>query len=580
VQHTALTTVPAFTLAEGFVLVSWWKAILVLIPFVPWAWVVSRVLDKHAARFFLPREAWNVAHLCAGLLAILAALFMPFKGEGAFWAGLGAMIVILLADIVIFALVTNKDERVPEKEHLRLDFSSFTRAREAKKVAKEQGQVALTIKGPDKAIVAPPAASTPEFAVRVAAESVVLKAMGMRSGQVEFIPTGKDGAYGAAYIVDGVRQPGDTMPGADALKVMDFWKGAAKLDLADRRKKLVGDINIEWGEAKRKLRVSSIGGQGGMRVTLLIDPEGQVRRKAAALGLLEPQIAALKEIVDDGKGLVLLAAPSDGGRTTTLYTIVKMHDAYTKNVQTLEFDIQDALEGIRQNKFDPQAEGAEFATVARSIIRRDPDVVGIAELPDAASAKELAKADGERTRIYVSMRTDSALAAVGTWAKAVGEPDLASKNLRGVVAQRLVRKLCTNCRVAYQPSPDMTKKLGLPAGSVKQLFKKGGEVLVKDKPQTCPMCAGVGYVGQEGVFEVFPFGDAERAMLKASNLNGLKLELRKRNLPTIQQAALRKAIDGITSVEEVMRVTADASAAAPTTPTAPASPGPAAARKA
>jgi type IV pilus assembly protein PilB len=245
-----------------------------------------------------------------------------------------------------------------------------------------------------------------------------------------------------------------------------------------------------------------------------------------------------------------------------------MHDAYTKNVQTLEIDVQDALEGIRQNKFDPQADGAEFSTIIRSILRRDPDVVGVAELPDANTAKEIARADQERTRTYVSIKADSSVEAIRTWMKAVGDSELGSKCLHGAVGQKLLRKLCVNCRVAYQPSPDMVKKLGLPPDRIKQLFKKGGQVLIKNKPEVCPVCGGVGYIGQEGVFEVFPIGQNERTLIKGGDWNGLKVEFRKRGLPTVQQTALRKAIDGTTSVEEVMRITGEGGAA-PAPPKAP-----------
>jgi len=157
----------------------------------------------------------------------------------------------------------------------------------------------------------------------------------------------------------------------------------------------------------------------------------------------------------------------------------------------------------------------------------------------------------------------------------VGDIDQASKGLHGVLAQKLIRKLCTNCRVAYQPSPDMVKKLGLPPDKVKQLFKKGGQVLIKNKPEVCPVCGGGGYVGQEGVFEVYKLGEPERTAIRAGDWNALKGELRKRNLPTIQQTAIRKALDGVTSVEEVMRITADpdrASAPAPATRSAEAKP--------
>jgi type II secretory ATPase GspE/PulE/Tfp pilus assembly ATPase PilB-like protein len=529
-------------LAEALVLVSIWKPLLLLLPFVPWAWMVSKVLDKHAARFFLERERWNAIHLSVALAAILMVVFMPLRNEGAFWLAFLGMIVMLTLDVVIFALVTNRDERVPADFRLTLDFSKWQQARAAKAAAKKQGKVELVIKAPDKSVLAPPVSGTPEFDVRLAAEQVIV-----------------------THLVDGVRQTASTMPAADAARLLAFWKGAAKMDVADQRRRQQADINVERGETRRKVRMTSVGSQAGPRLAFLFDPEGQVRRKIEALGLLEPpQLTAIKEMVEDGQGLVILAGGPDSGRTTTMYTIVKMHDAYTKNVQTIETEIQDSLEGVRQTKWDAQAEGAELSTTVRSVIRRDPSVLAVAEVPDTATAKEIVRAEIDRTRTYACLKADGAMAAIQAWVKLVGETEAAVKPLKGVVAQKTLRKLCTNCRVAYQPSADMAKKLGLPADKVKQLFKKGGQVLIKNKPEVCPVCSGVGYIGQEGAFEVYSIGEAERGMIRSGDFAALRSEWRKKGLPSIQQAALRKALDGITSVEEVMRVTAEpAPAAAP-----------------
>jgi type II secretory ATPase GspE/PulE/Tfp pilus assembly ATPase PilB-like protein len=555
--------------ADPLLLVSWWKPLLFIPPFIGWGWLVSKIFDKHAARFYLPRQAWNTAHLCVGLLALVVAFFMPIQGEAAFWAGLGAAVVLLALDVAVFVFMANRDERVPEEHRLKLDFSKLSAARAESVAKKKAGKVELVIKGPDKQAVPVPTQDTPEFQLRVASEAIITAALDSRASQVDIAPAGKDNAYGVSSLIDGVRQPqGQAMSPADAVRVIDFWKAAAKLDVADRRRRQVGDVNVERGSDRKKLRLTTLGAQGGPRLSILVDPEGQVRRKPEDMGLREQQLAELKAIVTEGHGVVLMAGMPDAGRTTTLYTVLKMHDAYTQNVQTVEIDIQDAMEGSRQNKFDPQSEGPEFSTLVRSILRRDPDVVGIAELPDSNTAKEVARADPDRTRTYVCVKADSAIKAIELWMKTHGEAEPAAKVLHGVIAQRLGRKVCVNCRVPYQPSPDMLKKLGLPAEKVKQLFKKGGQVLIKNRPEVCPVCQGTGYLSQDGYFEVYSLGQEEREMIAAGNLNGLRAALRKKSLPTMQQAALLKAVDGTTTVEEVMRVTAEA--AAPGGPSAPA----------
>lgn len=549
------------TLSAAATLVSWWKALILFVPILPWAWVVSTVFDKHAARFYMPREKHGLIHLTVGTLAFFGGLLLPVKNEWTFLLSFVVMCVVLGGHLLIYMAIVNRNDQVPEGAKLKLDFSKL--GKREKKVKTKAGKVELAIRGPDKQIVVAPAAETPEYELRVAAEQMFIKALDGRATRVELAPISKE-QYALSMTVDGLKAQGQTYAPADASKLIDFWKSAAKLDLNERRKKLQGDLNIERGIDKKKARIISSGTQAGQRMTMLFDPEGAVRRNFEDLGLVAPQDEHLRGLITDVKGgIVVVASPATQGRTTTFYSVIKLHDAYTQNVQTVEHEIVDSIEGVKQNKFDPAAEGAEHSTLVRSILRRDPDVVGVSELTDEATAKEVCRADLERSRVYVGVAADGALKALALWTKTVGDPEAATKSLSGVVASKLVRKLCVNCKVAYPPTADMLKKLGLPADKVKQLYKKGGQVLIKNKPEVCPICQGSGYVGVEGIFEVYPIGPAERELVKAGNLNGLRAELRKKGNLSFQQAALRKAVDGITSVEEVMRVTADAPAAAP-----------------
>lgn len=557
------------TLGEAILLVSFWKPLILLVTVCAWGWLVSNVYDKHAARFFLPRERWNTLHLCMATLAVLVAVMMPLRGELAFWVGWVAMIAILAVDLVIYAVVANKDDRVPEAFHINMSIFGKMGEKKAPKVKddKKAVKVRLAIKGADGKAVPAPQMETPEAEVRAVAEDVYIKATEARASQVEIGPSGQQ--YGAVMMIDGLPVKGAVWEPAAAVRVMDFWKSAAKLDLADRRKKLSGMIDVELGQTKKKVRVTSQGVQGGMRLSMLFDPEGAVRRDAKSLGLLPEQMEEMKKLTSSTTGLVLVAAPPDGGRTTLFYSVLSMHDAYTNTVQTVELEPQLTLEGAKHQAFDANVEGADFATLVRSMLRRDPNVLGVSDLPDAATAKNVAQADFSRTRVYVAVRANSAMEALEGWIKAVGDADLATRHLQGVVAGRLLRKLCINCRVPYAASPDMLKKLGVPEGKQVQLFKKGGQVLIKNKPEECPVCAGGGYIGQEGIFEVFSFGEEERSLAGENNLAGVRASLKKRQLPSVQQAAIRKAVEGSTSVEEVMRVT---------TPAAPAAPAPAPAK--
>lgn len=562
--------------AEGYMLVSWWKPLILLLPLLVWGYVVSSVYDKHAARFHLPREHWNTLHLCVGLAAFVVPLLIPLAEWWGVIVALAAQLAILSVSIFSYPLVANKDERVPERHRVKFSLAEAIAARRAKSAAtKKNAETSeLEITDADKTRLPPPERETPEFELRVAAEKLVLRAKELRASQVDVLPA-KDGSYVPSYLIDGVRQNGEAMPPQQAVPILDFWKRVAGMDAQERRKRQSGSFKVRRETDSTDVYASSSGTQGGMRLTMQFDQAKAVRKPIEELGMLEAQLDAVRELVSEPGGVVLLAAGSDQGSTTTTYAITKLHDAYTSNVQTVEPErTESMLEGVRQNVIDPLNPDQDFAKTVRSILRRDPDVVSVATLPDAETAREIASGDLARSRVYVAIRADSALAAVQLWVKSVGDAEKASQHLKGVIAQRLVRRLCVNCRQAYQPSPEMLKKLGLPVDRVKQLFKKGGQVMIKNKPELCPVCNGVGYIGQSGAFEVFPLGETERGLIKAGDLAGLKAELRKRQLPTIQQAALRLAVEGVTSVEEVGRATAPpppkASSKKPTPPKSPA----------
>lgn len=551
---------PSLTLAaDAFMLMSIWKPVILFVPFVAWAWMISTHLDKHAQRFFLGREKWNAIHIGFGIAALLLVVLLPVGGIAGFGAAFVGSAILLGLDILLFVSVTNKDERIPESQQLKFSAKDMTEARDAKKAAKLIGSSELNIVGANKMTVNAPPKDTPELGVRVAAESIVIKGFEAHASQIDILPA-NESTYAASYLVDGVRQAGDPIAAADAIQMINFWKKCAGLDTSDRRRKLTGEVSVSGDmTSSASIKLNTSGSKSGMRLSMIFNPAQAVRRKVKDLGLLEPQLEILKNWATDiehAGGVVLLSAPADNGRTTMSYSFMRLHDAYTSNIQSIEYEIEDALEGIKQIEWDSSVEGPDFATTVRSTLRRDPDIVVVCDLPDVETAQNIANSDVERTRIYLTLRTDAALKAIQTYVQAVGDPKLAANGLRGVVACKLVRVLCGNCKVPYQPTPDMLKKLGLPEGKVGELFKKGGQVLVRNKPEVCGVCNGVGYSGQTGCFGVFPIGDEEKALIIDGNWNGLRAAMRKQGLPSVQQSALKKAVMGITSIEEVTRITA------------------------
>lgn len=543
--------------AGAFVLASWWKAILVVATFAAWGWFVSTVADKHAARFYLPRERWNAVYMISALVALAIIVFNPVPGMWSFFAAWPAAMLVLAVPPLVYVNLANKDERVPADHHITMNFKKWVEARQTAKEAKKAARVQLAIVKPDGTTVEAPEEGSPDMVVRAAAEQLYIDGITNRAHKIELLPGGERG-YVVAHTVDGLRTVvGEPMAPQDAMRVIAFWQTSSGLEAGERRRQ-VGEPNISKGGERHHLRVVTSGGQQGLKATLIVDPGKAVRRKPENLGLLPQQFDQLRQLVQDGTGVVLLASPKGMGRTTLLYTVLKMHDAYTSNIQTLELEQQDTLEGIRQNIWSPTGGGPDHATLLRSILRRDPNVVGVAELVDEATALESAKGDIEHARVYVSVPADNALQAIEMYRRALRDNALAARALKGVVAGKLVRSLAKSSREAYVPSPDMLKKLGLSPEKVKTLYRHRTHIEVNKKMVPCPESHGTGYVGQIGVFEVYRIGPEEKAAIEQGDPNALATALRKQNAPTIQQAAILRAVEGETSVDEVVRVTVGA----------------------
>lgn len=539
----------------GQVLVSWYKPIIYLIPFMGWAWLVSTIYDKDAARWYFKRNQWNLLHLAVGLAAIAMVILIP--GEFAFWIALAGSTALLAADAALYAFLRNRDDRVPERarwttESVMRSITNATNERKKSKGPAEVKGITMSITGP-KGTVHPPQPETPEYEVRTSAEAILTKVSEMRGSRLDIAPI-REGVYGAACMVDGLRTLVDQLPAPKAIGIIDLLKHAAGLETEDRRRKQQGTLSFgPLGSPGTEARVTTMGGASGMQLIMLISPASQVQRRVDELGLLPSQLDDLKKIIDEPGGVVLLAAPPHNGRTSTMYAMIRAHDAYTSNVQTFEMDPQATIEGVRQNVFNPAEDGAEYATTVRSILRRDPDVAAIAEMPDDATAKMIAGADTARSRIYLSINAESALQAIQIYCAAVGDQKLAAKSLRGVVCQRLYRKLSENARIPFQPTPEMLKKLGLPA-EVKTLYRTEGMVMVKDKMVPDPVSGGTGYFGQVGAFAVHPLGAEEQSLIANNELSALRARLRQLKQPSVQQAAMQLVVRGLTSVEEVLRV--------------------------
>ncbi|MFG0250452.1 MAG: hypothetical protein ACF8OB_16320, partial [Phycisphaeraceae bacterium JB051] len=184
---------------------------------------------------------------------------------------------------------------------------------------------------------------------------------------------------------------------------------------------------------------------------------------------------------------------------------------------------------------------------------REPRVVMIGNLTDGDTAK-LIPDHVMDMRFYVGIRQTDAFTALRAWIQAIGDKTKAANSLNAIVSQRLVRKLCQTCREPYQPDANMLRKLNFSAENIQQFYKHSGQVIVKEEPQPCPHCMGLGYFGRVGVFEVMVFDDESREMVAAGQLDKLRSHMRKNKMYYLQEAALTRVVEGVTSISEITRV--------------------------
>ncbi|HUN80219.1 MAG TPA: ATPase, T2SS/T4P/T4SS family, partial [Phycisphaerae bacterium] len=259
-------------------------------------------------------------------------------------------------------------------------------------------------------------------------------------------------------------------------------------------------------------------------------------------------------------GIVIVSGAKASGVTTSMYAMLKMHDAFLQNIHTLEIGKLMDVENVTQHIFDSLGGTVTFGKRLRSIIRTDPDIVMAGDTPDVETVQVAATAGKQGKRVYLGMTAKDVMTALGQYLQAVGDPALASVGLLAVTNQRLLRVLCTHCRKAYRPDPSLLKKGNLPQGEDRLFYRPPNpnevEVDKKGNALICSVCQGSGYLGRTGAFEILFVDDAVRKLIAANTpLANIKAEVRKKGMLFLQEVALHKVYDGVTSIAEVLRVT-------------------------
>ncbi len=350
------------------------------------------------------------------------------------------------------------------------------------------------------------------------------------------------------YRVDGVMQEVESPPNRLSAAVISRIKIMANLDIAERRLPQDGRIKLRAQGKEIDMRVSTVPTMHGESVVMRILDKGGVQLDFGRLGFAQDTLDIFSEALMRPHGIVLVTGPTGSGKTTTLYTALQELNKPEVKILTVEDPVEYQMDGINQIQVKPQI-GLTFANALRSIVRQDPDVIMIGEIRDLETAQIAVQSALTGHMVLSTLHTNDAPSTVSRLLDMGVEDYLLTSTVNGILAQRLVRALCPNCKEAYEPLPEVVEEFGLT-----QYFGGRGNVLYK--PVGCSHCAGSGYVSRLGIMEVMPITDALRSQIMrhavASELRRLAIG---EGMRTMYEDGLMKAVAGITTVDEVLRVT-------------------------
>ncbi len=351
------------------------------------------------------------------------------------------------------------------------------------------------------------------------------------------------------YRVDGVLHEVEAPPMRLYAAVVSRIKIMAKLDIAERRLPQDGRIRVHVQGREIDIRVSSLPTMFGESLVLRLLYKDSAVRDFAALGFSERVLARFLETLKQPHGILLVTGPTGSGKTTTLYAALSELNRPTRKIVTVEDPVEYQLVGINQIQVKPQI-GLTFARALRAIVRQDPDVIMLGEMRDLETAEIAVQSALTGHLVLSTLHTNDAAGSV-TRLLDMGIPGyLVTSVVNGVLAQRLVRRLCPHCRETYEPLPGLVAETGL--GRL-----AGGPVTLY-RPVGCNECNGTGYRGRTAVMEILVMDDAIRSLvLRSADAREIAAASVAGGMRTMYEDGLLKALDGTTSLEEVLRVARD-----------------------
>ncbi|HRQ57843.1 MAG TPA: type II secretion system ATPase GspE [Azoarcus taiwanensis] len=377
---------------------------------------------------------------------------------------------------------------------------------------------------------------------------IIARVIDLRASDIHLEPF-ENGLH-VRYRVDGVLQSPEIADGKLAAAVTSRIKLLAHLNIAERRLPQDGRIKSRVKGHEIDLRVSTLPTVHGESVVMRVLDRASIRIDLESMGFSPDTLARYRALIDRPHGILLVTGPTGSGKTTTLYASLAKLDAHALKILTVEDPVEYQLEGVNQVQVLSQI-GMTFAHALRSILRQDPDIIMIGEMRDTETAQIAVQSALTGHLVLSTLHTNTAAGAIIRLEDMGVERYLITSTVNGVLSQRLVRQLCPQCKRPVDTPEETLVKTGLqkwmPEGA-RRLYEASG----------CPECKHTGYLGRTSVHELFIMNDAaHRAILSGADATTLHNVARKNGMITLYEDGLRKVAAGVTSLDEVLRVTQD-----------------------
>jgi type II secretory ATPase GspE/PulE/Tfp pilus assembly ATPase PilB-like protein len=530
--------------------VSLGKVIVMLLFVLPWL-AAAPWVNKDAKRLRLGQTGWSLVALGGGTVGLLVWLLVPH-----FLVGLIIYAILTTGCLVMYVVVRNgrvpDDAKVLTGDHLAGLFDK------SRRVAPETEILSLVkVYGASGRIVLPPepeSASPDDLHAYNQAQALLNEIVWRRASEADLSPAGRGTRL--LLVIDGVgvERPGPAPEDAEA--ALQFLKEQAGLSVEERRKPQQGRLAVDREGRHVDLVLTTAGSTTGQRAQFRIEQEA-VRTRLDELGMSDGMLDRVRELLNRPNGLIIASGRPKNGVTSTLYSMLREHDAFMQLLVTLEREPEVDLENITQNKYD---DPSKQATALSSVLRRDPNVILIDECSNPKTAEVITEGAREK-QFLLGMRAADTFTALAKWLKVAGDARAALADLHAVLCQVLLRKLCEACREPYRPDPSVLAKANLQGQKADRFYRPPKEPARDEKgnPIVCSACQGSGYVGRTAAFELLELNDELRQLIvSGATISQLKAACRKGGMLYLQEIALQKVMRGETSVQEVIRVSKDA----------------------